>query len=159
MLQTAVDALLTPIPRMKENTMKDRLTEYRQGLVKHREMAVKALYQACILGPWDKLSGQRYQAKACGVELHLADSPKAPERWLKVRLLFVRGTANREKEHVGKHDWAVFLTTDMNLEPPRTWNSMRCAGPLRCISRKPSNISASSRSSRTITPPMSPRFI
>jgi len=36
-----------------------------------------------------------------------------------VRLLFVRGIAQPEKVQPGKHDWAVFLTTDTNLEPHR----------------------------------------
>jgi len=36
-----------------------------------------------------------------------------------VRLLFVRGTVDTEKTSAGKHDWAVFLTTDVTLEPPR----------------------------------------
>ena len=33
-----------------------------------------------------------------------------------IRLLFVRGTVNTDKQQTGKNDWAVFLTTDMSLE-------------------------------------------
>jgi hypothetical protein len=40
-----------------------------------------------------------------------------PERWVTVRLLFVRGTASTEKPQAGKHDWAVFLTTAIRLTP------------------------------------------
>jgi hypothetical protein len=119
MIQTADDALLTPNLRMNKNTMKYRLTAFRQGQTHHREMDVKALYRSCIRGQWDKIPGQPYQAKALDVELNLATSPDEPERWITVRLLFVRGTANREKAQAGKHDWAVFLTTDRRLEPPR----------------------------------------
>jgi IS4 transposase len=32
-----------------------------------------------------------------------------------VRLLFVRGNANDTQSKVGKHDWAVFLSTDTAL--------------------------------------------
>ena len=35
--------------------------------------------------------------------------------WLKVKLLFVRGV-NEEKEQLGKHDWALFLTTDSQMD-------------------------------------------
>ena len=119
MIQTAEDALLTPILRMKKNTMKYRLTEFRQGQTSHREMDVKGLYQACIRGHWDNIPGQPYQAKACDVALNLAASPQEPERWITVRLLFVRGTVTGEKTQPGKHDWAVFLTTDRHLEPQR----------------------------------------
>jgi hypothetical protein len=31
-------------------------------------------------------------------------------------LLFVRGNTEVEKQDTGKHDWAVFLSTDVNLE-------------------------------------------
>ena len=36
-----------------------------------------------------------------------------------MRLLFVRGVAAQEKAQVGKHDWAIFLTTDTGLAPQR----------------------------------------
>jgi hypothetical protein len=42
----------------------------------------------------------------------LSSSPDEAEQWIKVRLLFVRGIAQPEKAQPGKHDWAVFLTTD-----------------------------------------------
>lgn len=119
MIQTAEDALLTPILRMKKNTMKYRVTEFRQGQTSHREMDVKGLYQSCIRGQWDTIPGQPYPAKACDVALNLADSPPAPARWITVRWLFVRGTVTGEKAQPGKHDWAVFLTTDRHLEPQR----------------------------------------
>jgi hypothetical protein len=38
---------------------------------------------------------------------------------VKVRLLFVRGIGNDDKAQPGKHDWAVFLSTDPSLEPQR----------------------------------------
>ena len=38
-----------------------------------------------------------------------------PEHWVKVRLLFVRGNADNTQGIAGKHDWAVFLTTDTHL--------------------------------------------
>ena len=36
-----------------------------------------------------------------------------------MRLLFVRGAGVEAKAQAGKHDWAVFLTTDISLAPQR----------------------------------------
>lgn len=119
MIQAAEEVQLTPILRMKKNTMKYRLSEFRQGQSSHRDVDVKALYQSCIRGQWDKVLGQPYRAKALDVEVDLSASADEPPRWIKVRLLFVRGTASEEKAQAGKHDWAVFLTTDTHLAPQR----------------------------------------
>lgn len=48
------------------------------------------------------------------------NGPKAQvARWIKVRLLFVRGVPACDKAQPGKHDWCVFLTTDPQLAPQR----------------------------------------
>lgn len=119
LIQAAEEAPLTPILRMKKNTMKYRLRLFRRGQSTHRDLAVNALYQACIRGPWDKVPGQPYRAKALDVELELSAQADAPERWTQVRLLFVRGAASEEKAQAGPHDGAVFLTTDTHLTPQR----------------------------------------
>lgn len=118
MIRLADEHLLTPILRMKKNTMKYRLTERREGQIIHRDMDVKALYKSCIRCKWQKIPGQPYLAKALDVELNLSSMPDEAEKWIKVRLLFVRGV-DQEKAQPGKHDWAVFLTTDISLEPQR----------------------------------------
>jgi SRSO17 transposase len=119
MIRLADESLLTPILRMKKSAMNYRLTQFRQGQTTYRELAVKTLYQSCIRGQWEKVQGQPYQAKAVDVELDLRAAADEPERWVKVRLLFVRGTASTEKPQAGKHDWAVFLTTAIRLTPQR----------------------------------------
>jgi SRSO17 transposase len=118
-IRTAEESLLTAVVRMKKDAMKYRLTEIQEGPAVHREVDVKTLYQACIRGQWEKIPGQPYQAKALDVGLNLSESPKEPERWIKVRLLFVRGVVHGEQAQAGKHDWAVFLTTDPHLAPQR----------------------------------------
>ena len=60
------------------------------------------------------IHGQKYQAKLVDVELNLS-AKNDPEEWFKIHLLFVRGHARDTQTDVGKHDWAVFLTTDMSL--------------------------------------------
>jgi hypothetical protein len=118
-IRMAEESLLTAVLRMNKDRTKYRLTENQAGQVIHREVDVKVLYRTYIRGQWDKIQGQPYQAKALDVELNLSESPQDPKHWLKVRLLFVRGVANGEKAQAGKHDWAVFLTTDPGLEPQR----------------------------------------
>lgn len=118
MICMAETQLLTPILRMKKNAMKYRLSEYKAGKNTCREMDIKALYQSCIRCQWQKIAGQPYQAKALDVELNL-NKPDEVENWINVRLLFVRGADRQEKAQAGKHDWAVFLTTDISLAPQR----------------------------------------
>ena len=118
-IRTAEESLLTAVLRMKKDLTKYRLTEYRQGRNVVRDVDVNALYRDAVRGRWDKIPGQPYQAKALDVELNLAESAKEPERWIKVRLLFVRGVVEGDKKQPGKHDWAVFLTTDASLGPQR----------------------------------------
>jgi hypothetical protein len=49
------------------------------------------------------------------VELNLAEEGEKNPRWQAVRLLFVRGLKGPDKVVVGKKDWALFLTTDIQL--------------------------------------------
>lgn len=119
MIRLADEQLLTPILRMKKNTMKYRLTERQEGRITYRDKDVNALYQSCIRSRWENIPGQPYQVKALDVELNLSSTPDEVEKWIKVRLLFVRGVDAQEKTQAGKHDWAVFLTTDIRLESPR----------------------------------------
>jgi hypothetical protein len=81
-----------------------------------RELDVKALYKRFVRKAWQPIRGQKYQAKIVDVELNLAEN-KDREEWVKVRLLFVRGNAGDNQAPAGKHDWAVFLTTDTALSP------------------------------------------
>jgi len=117
MIRVADEACLRPILRMKKNKMKYRLKEWKDGKAVFRELNVKALYRMGVRKQWQKIPGQSYQAKTLEVELNLSEDEQT--QWTRVRLLFVRGTADREKAQAGKHDWAVFLTTDLSLEPGR----------------------------------------
>ena len=118
MINMAQELLLIPIYRMKKNTMKYRLTEYREGKLVQREMNLSALFQHSIRCRWQKIAGQQYQANVLNVELNL-NKPGETEKYVKVRLLFVRGMVEKDKSQVGKHDWAAFLTTDLSLSPQR----------------------------------------
>jgi len=117
MISMAEALFLIPIYRMKKNTMKYRLTEYRAGKLIRRDMDLNAFFRHSIRGQWQKITGQPYQTKALDVELDLQTDGR--EKYIKVRLLFVRGIVDKDKAQVGKHDWAAFLTTDLSLEPLR----------------------------------------
>ena len=115
MLAIAEDALLTAIVRMKKNKMKYRLSLYTPDKVIYKEMDLATMYQSEVRKQWEKVPGQPYQSKTVVVELNLNDSKEEEARWIKVRLVFVRGMAESEKQQPGKHDWVVFLSTDSNL--------------------------------------------
>jgi SRSO17 transposase len=115
MIRLTQETELVPVLRMKKNNMKYRFSEYVRGNTVSRELDIQALYKRCVRKAWQTLPGQPYQAKVVDVELNLAENDKAPEQWVKVRLLFVRGNADNTPSKAGKHDWAVFLSTDTAL--------------------------------------------
>ena len=115
MIRLTQETELVPVLRMKKNNMKYRFSEYVRGNTVSREVDIQALYKRCVRKAWQTLPGQPYQAKVVDVELNLAESDKEPEQWVKVRLLFVRGNADNTQSKAGKHDWAVFLSTDTAL--------------------------------------------
>lgn len=119
MITLAEDALLTAIVRMKKNKMKYRHSLVMPDKVVCKEMDLCAMYQSAVRGQWEKVSGQPYQSKTVVVDLNLNDPKDEVSRWLKVRLLFVRGVADSDKAQPGKHDWCVFLTTDIKLTPQK----------------------------------------
>ena len=114
MIRLTQETALVPVLRMKKNKMKYRLSEFVRGKTVTRELDVQALYKRCVRKAWQPIRGLKYQAKIVDVELNLAEN-KDREEWVKVRLLFVRGNAGDNQAPAGKHDWAVFLTTDTNL--------------------------------------------
>jgi SRSO17 transposase len=116
MIRLTQETSLVPVLRMKKNKMKYRLSEFVRGETVSRELDVQALYKHCVRKAWQPIRGQKHQANIVDVELNLAEK-KDSEEWVKVRLLFVRGNAGDTQAPAGKHDWAVFLTTDRALSP------------------------------------------
>ena len=116
MLRSTEELSLTAIVRMKKGKLKYRLTTYKNEKEVVQDLDLKELYKKTVRKKWQKISGQPYQCKVLDVQLNLASSEKEPAQWRNVRLLFVRGNTELEKQDTGKHDWAVFLCTDINLE-------------------------------------------
>ncbi len=108
MIRLFHETLQVPVPRMKRGKMKYRLTEFQEGERHHREMDAKALFKATVRKQWETIPGERYQSNARDVELNLAENGEEPQ-WSKVR-----GNCDQAIAP-GKHDWALFLTTDRSL--------------------------------------------
>ena len=108
---------LIALLRMKKDKTKYRLTFFEKGVARHKMLTATELYQEVVRKNWDKVAGTPYQAKLVDVELNLAEQKEDPDRWRKVRLLFVRGTDCDDKPQAGKHDWALFLSTSCELSP------------------------------------------
>ena len=124
MLAIAEDALLTAVVRMKKNKMKYRHSQYTPDKIVYKEMDLATMYRSEVRKQWEKVPGQPYQSKTIVVELNLNDSKEEAARWIKVRLVFVRGVAESDNKQPGKHDWVVFLSTDSNLEPQKILESL-----------------------------------
>ena len=98
---------LTAILRMKKSKMKYRLAD-------KSECNAAEIFKTQVKGQWQKLAGLPYQTKSLVVELNLAMTAKDQAQYVKVKLVFCRGV-NPEKKKAGKHDWALFLSTDTSL--------------------------------------------
>ena len=115
MIRLCQETDLTAILRMKKSQLKYRVSDSINGHPVHCEMDIKALYQHTVRKQWRKIPGQKYLAKVVDVEIDLAETGKANAQWVKVRLLFVRGSGEPTQAQVGKHEWAVFLCSDTAL--------------------------------------------
>jgi SRSO17 transposase len=108
---------LTAILRMKKDKTLYRYSYYAQG-ERHTVMVnSKDLYRHHVRKQWQKIQGTQYRYKMLDVELNLTASAKEDAQWVSYRLLFVKGTTGDETETPGKHDWALFLTTDTSMQP------------------------------------------
>jgi hypothetical protein len=112
MMRAALGLEMCAILRMKKSRMK-----YRAAIKGRKQEFLNAqeLYACVVKREWKKVRGLPWKAVSLAVELDLAeDDDKAP-RWQAVRLLFVRGLKEPADTDAGKKDWALFLTTDVQL--------------------------------------------
>ena len=96
----------------------------------------KSLYRHQVRKQWQMIQGTRYQCKVLNVELNLTSSPKEASQWVSYRLLFVKGTIEDNTSEPGKHDWALFLTTDTSMEPSRILEILHYAEVSKSTSKK-----------------------
>lgn len=112
MLRTAVKIDVCAILRMKKNTMK-----YRANITgkKIEYLNAKDLYSRVVKGEWRKVNGLPWKTVTLEVDLNIEPDNVKHERWITVKLLFVRALTSKGEADVGKKDWALFLTTEPNL--------------------------------------------
>ena len=106
---------VTALLRMKKDKTLYRLSTVNNGMVQHQLLNAADLFQRVVRKQWQRVSGTPYQTKVVDVALNLADTTADTERWINVRLLFSRGISNDAQQQVGKHDWALFLSTSREL--------------------------------------------
>jgi DDE superfamily endonuclease len=110
---------LTAILRMKKDKTLYRYSYYDKNEQQTVMANAKDLYSHHVRKQWQKIQGTQYRYKVLDVELNLTSSAKEKPQWVSYRLLFVKGTTAEETETPGKHDWALFLTTDTSMEPSK----------------------------------------
>ncbi|MCH9659867.1 MAG: transposase [Bacteroidetes bacterium] len=110
---------LTAILRMKKDKTQYRYSYYVNGKQCVVMTNAKELYKHHVRKQWQRIQGTSYHYKVLNVELNLTSSPKESPQWVSYRLLFVKGAAEDNTSEPGKHDWALFLTTDTSMEPSR----------------------------------------
>lgn len=110
-IKLVIEKSLIGILRMKKNKLKYAVT-LEDGRV--HTLSAGEIFKSCIKGQWNKVTGRPYQSKSITVRMNLALNNQESDQWIDVKLLFVRGV-NEEKQQAGKHDWALFLTTDTQL--------------------------------------------
>jgi len=112
MIRTALKLDVCAILRMKKSKMKYRAVVSGR---KKQWLNAQELYTYAVKREWKKVRGMPWKAVVLDVELDLAEKDEKKPRWQPVRLLFVRGLKEPGKAEVGKKDWALFLTTDIQL--------------------------------------------
>lgn len=112
MIRTALELDTCAILRMKKSKMKYR------AVVKGRSkqmLNAQEFYSYAVKSEWKKVRGMPWKAVSLDVELDLAEEDEKKPQWTQVRLLFVRGLKEPNDTEMGKKDWALFLTTDIDL--------------------------------------------
>jgi len=112
MIQTAQSLEVTAVLRMKKGNMKYRVTGTNGQF---DALDAKELYRHAVKGEWKKVRSLPYRAVQIDVEINLAEEGKKKPKWIKAKLLFVRGLSAEGKASAGKKDWALFLTTDPSM--------------------------------------------
>lgn len=112
MILGALELDVCPILRMKKGNMKYQAEINGR---KQQQRNAQELYAQVAKKKWQKVRGLPWKASLLDVELNLTETGKNPSHWQPVRLLFVRGLSGSDKTEAGKKDWALFLTTDMQI--------------------------------------------
>ena len=103
-----------------DDSVKTRRSKMMPGISSH----VVHLNGRCVMGQQILTLGQTTEKQFIPLDSELyisrvkAKPLKEPDHWIKVKLLFVRGVIE-EKQRAGKHDCALFFSTDSYLSDER----------------------------------------
>lgn len=112
MMRAALGLEMCAILRMKKSKMRYRAVIKGR---KHEFLNAQELYAGVVKREWKKVRGLPWKAVSLDVELDLAEDDDKTPRWQAVRLLFVRGLTEPGEADAGQKDWALFLSTDVQL--------------------------------------------
>ncbi len=110
-IQAALELKLTAVLRMKRGNLKYCVLQADGNEVL---LDAKELYAKAVRKKWRKVAGLPWRVVSCTVQLNLEEDESKPERWQPVKLLFVRGLDDNDKNPSSKN-WALFLSTDLQL--------------------------------------------
>lgn len=112
MIRSALNLDICAILRMKKSKMKYRVAV--KGRTKQL-LDAQEIYAYAVKQKWKKVRGMPWKAVSLDVELDLSEKGQKHPQWKRVKLLFVRGLKEPGDADVSKKDWALFLTTDIQL--------------------------------------------
>ena len=112
MIRSALNLDICAILRMKKGKMKYRVVA--EGRTKQL-LDAQGIYAYAVKQKWKKVRGMPWKAVSLDVELDLSEKGQKHPQWKRVKLLFVRGLKEPGDADVSKKDWALFLTTDIQL--------------------------------------------
>lgn len=118
MIRVAKTQGVTGVFRMKKTALKYRVSGNEVSFTP-RLMTLQEIHHNLVRQQWRKVPSLPWHSYSVKVDIDLAEQGSKPD-WHPVTLVFVRGTANTDKQTVGKKDWAVFLSTDAALSSKRT---------------------------------------
>jgi hypothetical protein len=130
MIQTAVATGLCAILRMKKGQLQYRYRDAGKTFFP----TAQELYKYAVKANWEKVHNLPWKAVSLEVEVYLGKGEDA--YWRPVKLLFVRGLQVAGEPDVGKKDWALFLTTDVNISMGRMEETAWGLCMINCPSRK-----------------------
>jgi SRSO17 transposase len=108
---------VTGLFRMKKNQMK-YCVSLNAASLKPQMMTLQEMHHKLARHQWRKVPGLPWYTCTLEVDIDLSEQGNTSD-WHRVKLVFVRGEANKHKESIGKKDWAVFLSTDPEISSKR----------------------------------------
>ncbi len=119
MMSIAIDADPTGLYRMKNGPLQFRVMQDDGSC---RMLNANRIYRQqvrCNRSKSSMVPGSRWRTREAVVEVNLAEDPSEPDRWQRVRLLYVRGVNLDAEQTPARRDWTLFPGTDHRMSAAR----------------------------------------